>query len=193
LFTLLFGRNETDIHEVFSCIREFSGMRTLAITSILAIGLAGCVSAKPPAISLSSAGAGPDRGDFRFVSEGVGEQPGDFLVRSQVERQLTAKGFRRVDEQPRYLVEIAVTSRPLNVGAFAGPAAPDPAWLDAPVAKAAGVGADHVCAVSIRFIDAGNGAEAYSVRALQHAPAPDCNTENFRLVDAALAEIPLRR
>ena len=168
-------------------------MKALAITLILAAGLAGAAGAKPPALRLSSSGAGADKGDFRFVGEGIGEQPGDFLVRSQVERRLTAKGFRRVDDAPRYLVEVAVTSRPLNVGAYAGPAAPDPAWLDAPVAKTAGVGADHVCAVSIRFIDAADGAEAWRVRAQQHGPVADCNTENFRLVDAALAEIPLKR
>jgi hypothetical protein len=166
-------------------------MKALAITLALA-GLAACASAGPPPISLSSAGARPDKAAYRFVGEGVGEQPGDFLVRALVERRLAATGFARADDRPRYLVEVAVTARPLNVGAFTGPAAPVPAWLDAPVAKTAGIGADHVCAVSLRFIDADSGAEAYRVRALQHGPVADCNTENFRLVDAVLADLAAR-
>ena len=164
-------------------------MKPLAITSLLVVGLAGCATA-PPAISLSSAGAAPDKADYRFVSEGVGEQPGDFLVRSQVERKLAASGYKRVDDKPRYLVEVAVTSRPLNVGAAAAGAAPG--WLDTPVSGSAGLGSNHICAVSVRFIDASNGAETYRVRALQHGPTQDCNTENFRLVDAALANVALK-
>lgn len=167
-------------------------MQTLIFISLLGLGAVN--HAAGPAIALTSAGAGPDQGAaFRFASEGVGEQPGDFLVRSQVEKTLKAKGFLETEQKPRYLVEIAVTARPLNVGAFQGPAGASPAWLDAPAAGAPGKGDDHVCSVRVRFVDVPTGAEAYRVQAQQHGPVADCNTENFRLVDAALATIPLKR
>jgi hypothetical protein len=177
---------------VFLRGEKFSTMLNLIFLSL--ISLAPTQHTAGPAIALASTGAGPDQGAaFRFTSEGTGEQPGDFLVRSQVEKALKAKGFAQIDQKPRYLVEVAVTARPLNVGAYEGPPGSNPAWLDKPVAGAPGRGDDHVCEVRVRFVDAMTGTEAYKVTAQQHGPVADCATENFRLVDAALASIPLKR
>jgi len=167
-------------------------MRAAIITLGLAGLLGACAHGSRPAIDLSSAGAPPAGAAYRFASRGVGQRPGDFLVRSQVEAGLAARGFRRSDEQPRYVVEVAVTARPPNVGAFTGPPGPSPAWLVAPVARGAG-GKDHVCAVGFRFVDAATGAEVWRVRAQQHGPVEDCNTENFRLADAALERLSAAR
>ncbi len=157
----------------------------LALTS----ALGACASA-PPAVSLSSAGSGPETGSYRFFAEAPGERPADFLVRPRVETTLAAKGFVRADANPRYLIEVSVTARPLNVG---GAGVKPPGWIDGPVASGPGLGDDHVCAVRVRFVDAKSLNETYSVSASQHAPVKDCNTENFRLVALALKDIPLKK
>ena len=164
--------------------------RYLAATALLGLSLG--AHRTGPAVVLTSSGPMPEAAAYRFAGEGQGEQPGDFLVRSVVEKQLQAKGFRQSDKAARYVVEVAVSARPNNVGAFQG--APDSrVWLDAPAAKGAGFGSDHVCAVRVRFIDAATGAETWRANAQQHAPAADCNTENWRLVDAAMGTVAAKR
>jgi len=159
--------------------------RYLAVTALLGLSL-GPHKPAGPAVALTSSGPMPGAAAFRFASEGVGEQPGDFLTRSVVEKGLKAKGFLQSDKAPRYVVEI-------NVGAYTGPAEPNRAWLDAPAAKGAGFGSDHVCAVRVRFIDAATGAETWRANAQQHASVTDCATENWRLVDAVMGTDSAKR
>jgi len=154
---------------------------TISLTSLVAA----CAGVTPPV--LSSRGPGPGAGSYRFFSDAPGEKPGDSGVRPRVESLLAAKGFTKAEGDTRYLVEVSVTARPLNVGASSPAGA-----LSAPAAKRPGAGDKGVCAVRVRFVDAKSLAEAYSVSAQRQARVKDCMTEDASLVAMALKDIPLK-
>ena len=156
-------------------------MRILMITSSLALVLGGCATKLSVATDVTTAGSAPAKAAYRFSNQGLGQQPGDFLVRSQVESRLAAKGFTKSEDGAKYVVELAVTARPLGVGADDNGRAVLPATNGL-------IG--HVCSVRLRFTDLSNAAEVWRVQALEHGAIEDCNTENFRLVEQATAKLP---
>jgi hypothetical protein len=169
-------------------------MRAFTITLSLTLLIVGCAH---PLVDVASAGAGPDKtGAYRFSLQADPDAPTDNAVLPLIEARLAAKGLERRDDGARYVVEVGYTSRPLGVGAYAGAAPADkttpPDWRAAPgkprwqVAKP-----EHLCAVSLRFVEAKTGAEAYRVHAAQQWTDADCAAVAPHLVDLALADIPL--
>lgn len=159
-------------------------MRALVITFGLAALMGGC--AGTPKIEASSSGAGPDKAaTFRFAAA-AGETPVGPQLQPQIEARLVALGYRRAEAEARYVVETAVTARPLTVGAYVK--APD-AWLDQP--RLRGPKKAGLCQVSVRFVDARSGAEAYRVRVQQRRTKSGCAVQDPQLADAALTQIPL--
>ena len=159
-------------------------MRTLAISLGVGVLAAGC--AQTPKIEVSSSGAGPDKAaTFRFAAA-ANETPVGPLLQPQIETRLAALGYRRAEADARYVVETAVTARPLTVGAYVK--SPD-AWLDPP--RLRGPKKAGLCQVSVRFVDARSGAEAYRVSVLQRRTKAGCAVQDPSLADAALTQIPL--
>jgi hypothetical protein len=156
-------------------------MRAFSITLSLALVLAGCATRLPVSTEVTTAGSAPAKSTYRLASQGVGQQPGDFLVRSQVESRLAAKGFTNSEQGAKYVVEVSVTARPLGVGADDNGRA---------VLPATGGLLGHVCSVRLRFTDLATAAEVWRVQALEHGAIDDCNTENFRLVEQATNKLP---
>jgi len=159
-------------------------MRKLVITLGLGALMTGCAGA--PKIEVSSSGAGPAKAaTFRFAAA-AGEAPVGPLIQPQIETRLVALGYRRAEADARYVIETAATARPLTVGAYVK--SPD-AWLDKP--RLRGPKKAGLCQVSVRFIDARSGAEAYRVSVLQQRTKAGCAVQDPQLADAALSEIPL--
>ena len=170
-------------------------MRALIITLTLGALLAGCAHAR---LDVAGFGPGPDKAApaYRFAAEADADAPADKAVLPLVEARLAARGLKRQEEAARYVVEVAYTARPLDVGAYAGPAPADrtvqPDWLDAPGSKRWWVGKpESICAVSLRFVDARTGTEAYRVHAAQQWTQTECASVAPHLLDLALADIPL--
>ena len=173
-------------------------MRPIFITLTLGALLAGCAHAR---LDVVAVGPGPDKASpvYRFAAEADPDMPTDKQVLPLVEARLAAKGLKRQDEGSRYVVEVGYTARPLEVGAFAGAAPADktvqPDWLAAPGFKRPWYSkpdkAESICAVSLRFVDAKTGAEAYRVHAAQQWTQTECASVAPQLLDLALAEIPL--
>jgi hypothetical protein len=170
-------------------------MRALTITLGAGALLAGCAH---PLLDVAATGPGPDKAapNYRFAAEADPDAPLDKPVLPLIEQRLAAKGLKRQDEGARYVVEVGYTARPLNVGAYKGPAPADktkePDWLAAPgkprwqVSKP-----ESFCAISLRFVDTRTGAEAYRVHAVQQWKEQDCAAVSPHLLDLALADIPL--
>jgi hypothetical protein len=170
-------------------------MRALIITLSLGALLVGCAHAR---LDVASVGPGPDKAApaYRFAAEADADAPADKAVLPLVESRLAAKGLKRQDEAARYVVEVGYTARPLDVGAYAGPAPADktaqPDWLAAPGVKRRWVGKpESICAVSLRFVDTKTGAEAYRVHASQQWTQTECASVAPHLLDLALVDIPL--
>jgi hypothetical protein len=156
--------------------------------------MAGCAHAR---LDVASVGAGPDKTApaYRFAAEADEDAPADKQVLPLIESRLAAKGLKRQDDA-RYVVEVGYTARPLEVGAYAGPAPADktvqPDWLAAPGARRWWVSKpESICMVSLRFVDTKSGAEAYRVHAAQQWAQTECASVAPHLLDLALADIPL--
>jgi hypothetical protein len=156
--------------------------------------MAGCAHAR---FDVGGTGSGPVKiaAGYRFAPEADPEAAADKAVLPLVEARLASLGLKRQDEGSRYVVEVGVTARPLQVGAFAGAAPADktqaPDWLTSPgkprwwVQKP-----ESICALSLRFVDTTNGAEAYRVHAAQQWTQTECASAAPHLLDIALANFP---
>jgi hypothetical protein len=155
--------------------------------------LSGCATARIETASLG-AGPSPDASNYAFApAAGAADQ----ALQPLVEAQLRARGLVRTGEpDARYIVEVAYDERPLPVGAYA--VAPPSGksdqtdWLAKPERRSWWVSERaRVCAISIRFSEAGAGREVYRVGAAERRSNADCAAVASSLIGAALVQIPL--
>jgi hypothetical protein len=175
---------------------RISAIAVLA-SGLLALGLLeGCAS---PKIDLAVAGAGPDKASgYRLAAPIDPDAPEDRTVLPLVEARLKALGLTRVDRGARYVLELAVSQRPIAVASAPGlapanaPKDAPPDWLSAPGKHRWWVSnPETICQLSVRLVDVGSGREAYRVRAALQGDAPDCSAVTPRLVAVALSQAPL--
>ncbi len=130
----------------------------------LALFASACASPRGPEIAChGSLGAGART--YAFASSGA--EPERAGIEAAVSRRLAADGFARAEQKPDYLVEVLFSARPAKVGAYEKLAEADtPQWRLAPVKTPWWrVRQPTLGDVTIRFIDARTGTEAYRATA----------------------------
>ena len=130
----------------------------------LALFVTACASPRGPEIACQGGLAASARSYAFASSEAEPERAG---IEAAVSRQLAADGFTRADQKPDYLVEVLFSARPAKVGAYEKLAEADaPDWKLAPVKTPWWKTRQPTLGdVTIRFIDARTGAEAYRATA----------------------------
>lgn len=91
-----------------------------------------------------------------------------------------------------YLFEISYSERPLQVGAYAGPAPSqdEAGWVAAPGKPRWWMSRrTQLCTLAVRVVDAAAGAEAYSVRASTKGRGAECGGEAGELAGAVAARL----
>lgn len=168
-------------------------MRFTSLALLASVALSGCATARIDALG-TGAGPGPaDERSYAFTS--VGAEDG--ALQPLVETRLAANGFTRGEgASARYFVELGFSARPVGVGAYALATPVDKddrsGWIAPPAHRRLWTSTStRVCVLSVRFIDARTGAEAYRVAAAERRRKGDCATVASSLAAAALSEIPL--
>lgn len=130
----------------------------------LALFVTACASPRGPEITCHG-GLGAGARTYAFASGGV--EPERAAIEAAVSRQLAADGFTRADQKPHYLVEVLFSARPAKVGAYEKLEQADtPEWKLAPVKTPWWkTRQPKLGDVTIRFLDARTGAEAYRATA----------------------------
>ena len=130
----------------------------------LALFVTACASPRGPEIACHGGLSGGAR-TYAFASGGA--EPERAGIEAAVSRQLAADGFTRADQKPDYLVEVLFNARPAKVGAYEKLAEADaPEWTLAPVKTPWWKTRQPTLGdVTIRFIDARTGTEAYRATA----------------------------
>lgn len=130
----------------------------------LALFVTACAGPRGPQIACHGS-LGSDARTFAFASGGAEPERAD--IEAAVGQRLVADGFAQVEQKPDYLVEVLFSARPAKVGAYEKLAAAEtPQWRLAPVKTPWWkVRQPTLGDVTIRFIDARTGAEAYRATA----------------------------
>lgn len=130
----------------------------------LALVVTACASPRGPQIACHGA---LDTGARTYAFASSGAEPERANIEAAVSRRLAADGFTRAEQKPDYLVEVLFSARPAKVGAYEKLAEADtPQWRMAPVETPWWrVRQPTVGDVTIRFINARTGAEAYRATA----------------------------
>lgn len=129
----------------------------------LALTVTACASGRAPEVACH--GALDTSRSYAFVAGGEGAERAE--VQTAVSRGLATAGFTPADRSPDYLVEVLFGERPSGVGAYEKLADPEtPDWRVAP-AKASWWRRKQPTRgdVTIRFVDARTGVEAYRATA----------------------------
>jgi hypothetical protein len=168
-------------------------MRFASLALVAGVALSGCATARIDALG-TGPGPGPaDERSYAFTSA----RAEDGTLWPLVETHLAANGFiRREGASARYFVELGYSARPTGVGAYALEAPIDKddrsGWIAPPAHRRPWTSTGtRVCVLSVRFIDARTGAEAYRVAAAERRRKGDCAAIAPSLAAAALSEIPL--
>ncbi len=130
----------------------------------LALVVTACASPRGPQIACQGT---LDAGSRTYAFAVGGAEPGRADIEAAVSRRLAADGFARAEQKPDYLVEVLFSARPAKVGAYEKLAQADaPQWRVSPVKSPWWqVRQPTVGDVTIRFIDARTGTEAYRATA----------------------------
>jgi len=129
----------------------------------LALSVTACASARAPEVACH--GALDTARSYAFVAGGDGAERAE--VEAVVSRGLATAGFTPDDRSPDYLVEVLLGERPGGVGAYEKLADPEtPDWRVAPAKPSWWRRKQPTRGdVTIRFVDARTGAEAYRATA----------------------------
>lgn len=149
----------------------------------LALVVTACASPRGPEIACYG-GLPAGARTYAFASGGAElERAG---IEAAVSRSLAADGFTRADQKPDYLVEVLFSARPAKVGAYEKLAGADaPEWKLAPVKTPWWkTRQPKLGDVTIRFIDARTGAEAYRATASGRSDMGKTATEAAARFDA---------
>jgi hypothetical protein len=135
--------------------------------------------------------AGPDPSAAALAKGAVADSD----IPKLLERRLSDRGMApAAGASGRYLVEIAYVGRPSTVGAYvdtASASADRPNWLDAPQTRGWRRADRRICTLTARFTVAATGAEVFRVSAREDVGKAACETATARLLDAALAKLPI--
>ncbi len=162
----------------------FSRVRFTGLIVIVSLLMAGCISS--PRQEVRHHGQLPSPGAFVFSGIELGERPAELTV--GLGKALEARGFQETD-RPRYLVQVARSDRPGNVGLSVPEAVPAAAGAFPKSGNRASRRTERIRQLTLSINSASDGQELYRLQGSEVYRPGKADDGGVRLANAMMAHI----